>query len=548
LEQTSRHGGCSIALDKVIYDRENKNSRRRRIDAGHTPLPVRSLARFLHGTHNQHTESTPVKRYCTSCCAGAQDAANADLDWLAGGVGQNLEQAREISLTLARLHRSLHEVKVRIGNRVVRTSIPAPAYKLPGDHGIRFERGLIAGVIFRRNSPRHVGKDRFHSWHHPLDRLQESSSGQVFTLPNHQPLEKAQHRTYAEGQDSNIECRGVTDLVPDEQRLIAKDRQNRLGAVEDFRRPGIEDRAGWRSNPIRTAQYGAVKIRNSAMTITSIAITGSGASSFARTNACGSTLSAGAHCTISATFTPASVGFLSASLVVTDNAAGSPQAVTLSGTGVGAPLAGLSPATLTFNALAVGTTSPAQTVKLTNTGSAAMTINSIAITGSGASSFFQSNTCGSTLSAGAHCTVSVTFHPTSTGSLGASLTVTDNAAGSPHAVTLSGTGVGTPVVSLGPAALTFSSLAVGTTSAAQTVTLTNTGNAALTITSIAIAGRGASSFRQTNACGSTLNAGAHCTVSVTFHPTSAGSLTASLTVTDNAAGNSQSVALNGASR
>jgi hypothetical protein len=78
------------------------------------------------------------------------------------------------------------------------------------------------------------------------------------------PLEKAQHRTYAEGEDSNIECRGVTDFMPYEHRPVAKDHQNRLRAIEDFRRPGIEDRAGWCSDPFRTAQYGAVKIRYSA--------------------------------------------------------------------------------------------------------------------------------------------------------------------------------------------------------------------------------------------------------------------------------------------
>ena len=63
-------------------------------------------------------------------------------------AGQNLEQACEISLAFARLDRSLHEVNVRIGNSVVRTSILTPANKLLGDHRIRFERSLIAAVIF----------------------------------------------------------------------------------------------------------------------------------------------------------------------------------------------------------------------------------------------------------------------------------------------------------------------------------------------------------------------------------------------------------------
>lgn len=89
-----------------------------------------------------------------------------------------------------------------------------------------------------------------------------------------------------------------------------------------------------------------------------------------------------------------------------------------------------------------------------------------------------------------------------------------------------------PAVSLSPTSLTFSNQAVGTTSSPQSVTLTNSGNAALTITSVATIG----DFGQTNACGSSLAAGAHCSINVTFTPTAAGTRLGMLTITTNAAG------------
>ena len=80
---------------------------------------------------------------------------------------------------------------------------------------------------------------------------------------------------------------------------------------------------------------------------------------------------------------------------------------------------------------------------LANTGSADLSITSIAVSGSNASNFAQTNNCGSTVAASANCTISVTFTPSRTGSRSASITITDGAAGSPHTVALSGTGTTT---------------------------------------------------------------------------------------------------------
>src|SRR5574340_664813 len=110
-------------------------------------------------------------------------------------------------------------------------------------------------------------------------------------------------------------------------------------------------------------------------------ITGSNAGDFAQSNSCGSSLATNASCTINVTFTPTASGARTASISVTDNASGSPQTVSLTGTGL-APAATPSPSSLSFGKQTVGTVSPQKQVTLTNTGNATLTINSVAIAGS----------------------------------------------------------------------------------------------------------------------------------------------------------------------
>jgi hypothetical protein len=208
-----------------------------------------------------------------------------------------------------------------------------------------------------------------------------------------------------------------------------------------------------------------------------------------------------------------------------------------------APTVSLSKTALTFADRVVGSRSAAKTVRLTNTGYLALDIASLSITGANATDFRQTNACGSSLPAGASCTISVTFKPTQVGPRTASVTITDNAVGSPQLVALSGTGES--AVSLSKTALTFADRVVGSRSAAQSVTLTNIGAQLLSISSIAVTGTNETDFRQTNTCGSSLPAGASCTISVTFKPTQVGPRTASVTITDNAVGSPQSVALGG---
>jgi hypothetical protein len=100
------------------------------------------------------------------------------------------------------------------------------------------------------------------------------------------------------------------------------------------------------------------------------------------------------------------------------------------------PEVSLSSGPLTFPSQWVGTTSAAQNLTLTNTGSAPLKISSIAINGD----FAQTNACGTSMAAGASCSITVTFTPTAIGTRSAMATITDNATDSPHTVAISGTG------------------------------------------------------------------------------------------------------------
>jgi Abnormal spindle-like microcephaly-assoc'd, ASPM-SPD-2-Hydin/Beta-propeller repeat len=158
---------------------------------------------------------------------------------------------------------------------------------------------------------------------------------------------------------------------------------------------------------------------------------------FSQTNSCGLSLPAGGNCTITVTFKPTTKGAQSGSITIIYNASGSPQSVTLTGTGT---FIGLAPATLTFGNQKVGTTSSPQAVTVTNHGSATVAFTKILLTGAGAADFAETSTCTATLAAGSSCTISVTFSPKVKATLGVNLTIGDNGGGSPQKVSLTGTG------------------------------------------------------------------------------------------------------------
>jgi len=212
-----------------------------------------------------------------------------------------------------------------------------------------------------------------------------------------------------------------------------------------------------------------------------------------------------------------------------------------------ATTATVSPTSLTFGSQAIGTTSAAKPVTLTNTGTSVLEILSITFTGTNPGDFVQTNTCGTSIAAGKTCTINVSFKPRGDNARTATLNVNDNTANTPQKVTLTGTGTGTPLpaVTLNPTSLAFAAQALNTTSATKTATLTNSGTAALSITSITFTGANPTQFGGTTTCTASLAAGASCSFSIQFKPTFGGPQAASVTIVDNAAGSPHALALSG---
>ena len=177
-------------------------------------------------------------------------------------------------------------------------------------------------------------------------------------------------------------------------------------------------------------------------------------------------------------------------------------------------------------------------VTLTNTGLGILSIASISVSGP----FNQTSTCGLTVAPGGSCAFSLTFQPTTIGILPGAVSITDNALGKTQKIAL--TGIGT-YIQLSPASLNFGNQPVGTKSLPKKITLSNKGSIAVSVTSILVTGSSAGDFAQTNTCGNTVAAGASCFVTVTFTPSTTGTRTAVISVSDNGGGSPQRVSLTG---
>jgi Cep192 domain 4 len=264
----------------------------------------------------------------------------------------------------------------------------------------------------------------------------------------------------------------------------------------------------------------------------------------------------GGSCVVQLSFAPTSEGSFQAELDFFDNSgnvANPEQIVPLTGIGLAtAPIAKVTPPMLPFGSVTTGATSAAQSVTLTNNGSAALNVPGIALTGSNATEFAITSTgttcplTGGSVAIGANCTVAVQFTPQTVGSKNASLSFTDNAAGSPQQVSLSGTAAAAVTVAVSPANLVFSAQSEGTSSAAQAVSVSNTGATPAGVGPVSVSGINASEFAAVNSCAPSLAAGKSCQISVTFNPAN-GSTPGSRFATLNVGGGSPStVALSGA--
>ena len=199
--------------------------------------------------------------------------------------------------------------------------------------------------------------------------------------------------------------------------------------------------------------------------------------------------------------------------------------------------AGPGPLAVAFGAVSTGTLSATQGITVGNAGTAPLTVSNVTVTGADAGQFTATPAVGcASIPAGSSCIVTVRFAPTSVGAKVATVNIIHNSlnvAGSVASVSLDGTGAA-PIATVAPAALAFGSVTTGTTSAPQTITVTNDGDAPLTVASIGVTGTNAASFTATpTGCNVAIAPGATCEITVQFAPATAGPKTATVSISHN---------------
>ena len=294
------------------------------------------------------------------------------------------------------------------------------------------------------------------------------------------------------------------------------------------------------STPSNAAAVTVTNAGTAALTISTV--TSDTAAFTVSSNTCTSSIAANAHCTFNVTFTPTQQTSYSGAITVADNASGSPHVVPVTGTG--AASGGGTPVLDTFSFRGPVNYGDVPVnghqdglIAIHNMGTAPLVVTSCTLSND---DFTISSGCPVTVAPGASSDLHVGGIPQAVGQRTTTLTITDNASGSPHSITLTENGTGAPVAQL-PATLDLGNQPVSTTGKANAVTLHNAGNVPLHITNVATG----SEFAQTNDCGASLAANTTCTINVKFTPAQLGQRTGTLTITDDAAGGSQTVALSG---
>ncbi len=261
-----------------------------------------------------------------------------------------------------------------------------------------------------------------------------------------------------------------------------------------------------------------------------------------------SSVAAGSACMIAVAFVPTTTFSLTGNVTATMNAlnlSGSSNLAALRGIGAfgAVPKVALSAVNLAFGNQAAGV-SAARAVTLTNSGNAPLGISNIWVTGTNASEFAVSTTCGAVVAANASCAVTVTFTPAAAGSRSATLIFNDSVANSPQTVALTGIGVLTSRASLSAGSFNFGNQTVGSV-ASQSVSLTSSGNIALPIYAVKLSGSNAGEFKLSTACSGNLGVGASCNTSLTFAPSTPGTKTALLTFQTGAPDSPETVSITG---
>jgi hypothetical protein len=244
-------------------------------------------------------------------------------------------------------------------------------------------------------------------------------------------------------------------------------------------------------------------------------------------------LNVGDKCFVSVRAIPAAMGQVAANLFIQSNAGNPALPLTVEGT---QPRAGAFPDSLAFGSALIGTTTASQTVFYENHGNAPLNY-ALSISGD----FSETHSCPNPLPAGGECDLNVRFTPTAAGNRTGAIVFTDDAPGSPRSVQLQGTGEApNPAAQISASSLAFGAAPLGSSSAAQAVTLTSSGNVPLHV-AVTISG----DYTQTSNCPASLAVGAQCQVSVTFTPSATGARLGTLSFTDDAGNSPQAVSLNG---
>jgi hypothetical protein len=255
------------------------------------------------------------------------------------------------------------------------------------------------------------------------------------------------------------------------------------------------------------------------------------------------TIAAGQSVSFNAQFMPTTTGSSTGSISFTDNAAGSPQTIILSGSGVTQSSAlSANPASAVFGNVTVGNTGT-QTITLSISGNASVTISGVTTTGTGFSVIGLTTPL--VIPAGQGATFTAQFAPATAGSAAGNITIASNASNATLAIALSGSGTaaGQPQISATPANVAFGNVGVGSASP-KNISLQNTGNAPLTITQASASGVGFSMSGLSMPV--TISAGNSASFTATFAPTTTGSASGSISIASNAPGSPMSIPLSGA--
>ena len=298
---------------------------------------------------------------------------------------------------------------------------------------------------------------------------------------------------------------------------------------------GTSTATGQLSADQTSASFGTVAINGSAQKQIILTNTGNATVKISNINESGTgftlsglstpvSLTPSQHATLTATFAPASAANFTGTITFVSDAANSPLQIGLTGTGAQAGLT-ISPASFDFGSVVDGQTK-SQTVSVTNTGSVPLTLSQLSVNGAGYS--VSGLATPATIAGGAKTTFNAVFAPTTAGSHAGSVSIQSNAPSSPNVLSLSGTGTAATVtLTTNPSSMTFSGVNAGSSSS-KSVTITNSGNSAVTISQITV---NAKDFKTTGiATPSTLAPGTNATMTVSFNPTASENISGNITV------------------